>query len=272
MIFVMGYGQMCNNMLQLGHFYAWATENNKHVIGLRFCYKYLDFELSSYKGYNWLTYIYAKYAAKLNLVKTVDFANESDLNNENLTLLQTGNVVVKGWFLRDFELFLKHQETIRKMFSFKQSVTSSVNKFLENLRQPSQELKIGLHIRRGDYARWFKGIYFYSDDDYISFIKSFSKNKGISKFQIYISSNDAELNLDSFKKEFGSNNIVFMKGKPTQELYLLSLCDYILGPPSTFSLMAAFYQNKPLCWVYDKRAEIEEQSFKYFSHHFKHII
>jgi hypothetical protein len=36
------------------------------------------------------------------------------------------------------------------------------------------------------------------------------------------------------------------RGSAVEDLYSLARCDYLLGPPSTFSLWASFYGNVPL--------------------------
>ena len=37
MIFVKGYGQMCNNILQFAHAYAYGREHDIKVVAMRFC-------------------------------------------------------------------------------------------------------------------------------------------------------------------------------------------------------------------------------------------
>ena len=45
MIFVKGYGQMCNNILQYAHAYAFGREYGIKVVSMRFAYKYRYFAL-----------------------------------------------------------------------------------------------------------------------------------------------------------------------------------------------------------------------------------
>jgi len=45
----------------------------------------------------------------------------------------------------------------------------------------------------------------------------------------------------------------FPNGNPAEDLCLLSECDYIIGAPSTFSLVAAMYRDIPLCWMLQPR-------------------
>jgi hypothetical protein len=45
------------------------------------------------------------------------------------------------------------------------------------------------------------------------------------------------------------------------DLFTLSACDYILGPPSTYSLWAAFYGRKPISHLYKPAAPDSLSSF-----------
>ena len=44
MIFARDKSQMCNNLLQYAHVYAWGREHGRKVISMRFSYKYQYFK------------------------------------------------------------------------------------------------------------------------------------------------------------------------------------------------------------------------------------
>ena len=46
------------------------------------------------------------------------------------------------------------------------------------------------------------------------------------------------------------------------DLYALSQCDYLLGPPSTFSQWASFYGNGKLCFVKNRHTVLHMDDFK----------
>ena len=50
-------------------------------------------------------------------------------------------------------------------------------------------------------------------------------------------------------------------GTPYEDLYCLSCCDYIVGPPSTFSLWASFLKNVPLYHIRDLKKQIRIKDF-----------
>ena len=64
---------------------------------------------------------------------------------------------------------------------------------------------------------------------------------------------------------------VFPKGNPGEDLCLLSHCDYLIGAPSTFSLVASMYRDLPLYWIRQPEATLSEQSFSRFDVLFRKI-
>jgi len=49
-----------------------------------------------------------------------------------------------------------------------------------------------------------------------------------------------------FREEFAGLTVGIGGRSPLEDLCTLSECDYILGPPSTFSQWASFYGGRPL--------------------------
>jgi hypothetical protein len=268
MIFVAGYGQMCNNMLQFGHLYAWGKEHGVKVIALRFCYKYPFFKINTQKGYNGCTYLWAKYGARWGLIRRIAFHNETPPRPADLDmLLHTRYIVASGWHFRDYEAFLRQKEELRDLFSFKPAIIRKVHAALP----AAQGIRLGVHIRRGDYARWQDGRYFFPDETYIDLIRSFAESLHTEHLQILITTNDPSLSLAAYRKALGKE-VYRLSGNAGEDLCALSACHYIIGPPSTFSLMASFYRDTPLYWILDKHREITATSFRSFDFLFRHII
>jgi hypothetical protein len=269
MIFVAGFGQMCNNMLQFGHFYAWGKEHGVKVIALRFCYKYSFFKINSQKDYNWFTYLWVKYCARLGFLRVIEFNDETSLCPANLyKLFHTRRIMVGGWYFRDYEAFLRQKEELRQLFSFKPALVRKVNASLPAMQGM---IRLGVHIRRGDYARWQEGRYFFPDEVYINIIRSFAGSLPTKRLQIFIATNDPSLSLDTYRRALGKE-VYQLCGNAGEELYALSTCHYIIGPPSTFSLMASFYKDTPLYWIFDTQQEVTADSFRTFDFLFRHII
>jgi len=269
MIFVAGFGQMCNNILQFGHLYAWGRMHGIKVIALRFCYKYSYFRISNTKHYWWLTYLFAKYGAKLRLIPVVSFPDEKDVSPEKTDILQkTRFVLIKGWGLRDYDAFLAYREEIRNLFAFRPGIIRKAEKRLPALKD--NVLRLGIHIRRGDYKIWMNGDYYYSDEDFIRIIQSFYALFSDHPIEILIVGNEKKLPQEKYRTAL-PEPICFLSGNRGEDLYALSTCHYLIGPPSTFSLMAAFYNNSNLYWIMDKNRPLNKESFRKFDYLFRHI-
>ena len=280
MIYVRDKGRMCNNILQYGHLYAWGRKHGRRTLSMRFAYKYPYFHICDTPGHNFFRYLIGKLGAQTGLFPVVAFheKNEDTADRENI-LFRSRNAVAEGWEARFYSEFLEYFEEIKSLFAFKKEVCDSAIRTLEAGEIPGS-LKLGIHIRRGDYSRWQEGRYFFSDDQYIEIIKkiisSLPEGRDVS---VYICGNDPTLDekkyLDALS-ELGDRRkikVSFPKGNPGEDLCLLSECDLLAGPPSTFTLVASMYKEIPLYWIKDADKEvIEEKDFGRFRKLFKEII
>ena len=73
MILVRDKGQMCNNIFQFAHSYAWARENGIRAVSMRFAYKYQYFKICHTKYHNLFFYLLGKWGAALKLIPVADF-------------------------------------------------------------------------------------------------------------------------------------------------------------------------------------------------------
>ncbi|MCM1378382.1 MAG: hypothetical protein NC097_01355 [Clostridium sp.] len=274
MIFVRDKGRMCNNILQFAHVWAWAKEHERRAISMRFAYKYPYFSISSSSGHNFLTYFFAKSAASLHLLPVVSFNTPRDVNPEAYDALVARmaccrNLLVEGWEVRFYDLFLKYRREITAMFAFRPEVEKAVDSFFGNVA-PSA-ITVGVHIRRGDYARWNGGRYFFDDSQMACACKRVAESIPGGQVAFCICGNDPNLNRSPYHKLAEENprlSFHFAAGNPGEDLCMLSRCNRILGPPSTFSLVAAMYRDTPLYWISDPEAASD---FKPFATLFREI-
>ena len=271
MIFAHDKGRLCNNMLQYGHVYAWGREHQRSSMSLRFAYKYQYFHICQTARHNFLLYVLAKYGARWGLLKVVRFDTpDTDMAANEELMRRHSHVLVEGWYARWYDLFLKYKAEIIDLFAFNRQVMARPDGLLASL--PKADLRLGLHIRRGDYKTWCDGRYYYSNEQYIGFVKQFMALHPGKTLQLIVCGNDRELCQDEFREALKGSTIVFPCGSPGEDLYLLSQCDYLIGPPSTFSLVAAMYRDVPLCWVHDPQAPLLPSSFRRFDELFREIV
>lgn len=70
-------------------------------------------------------------------------------------------VAIDGWQFRFPELFMKYRTEIKDMFAFKSLVLNKIKSFLEeHTKADGTDVRLAVHIRRGDYKVWMGGKYF----------------------------------------------------------------------------------------------------------------
>lgn len=270
MIFVRDKGRLCNNILQYGHVYAWGRAHGRKTMSMRFAYKYRHFHICHTRYHNFLSYLFAKYAAKWRLLPIASFDDpDADYSKEERLMENRQTIVVEGWYARWYDLFLKYKEEIIALFAFDDDVKKAPDRLLQ--LQPPCDLRIGLHIRRGDYATWHEGRYFFTDEQYIGCLQRYLDQHPGKKIQLFVCGNDPSLCESAYRDAFPQCQMVFPKGSASQDLYLLSQCDRLIGPPSTFTLVAAMYRDLPLCWIEHPNQPMTDTAFGHFDTLFRNI-
>ena len=300
MIFARDKAQMCNNLLQYAHVYAWGREHGRKVISMRFSYKYQYFHIchTNLTGFGW--YLFAKYMAALHLLPTASFKH-ADCDREALErkMLRHRHIVVSGWNVRFYDLFLKYRSEIVELFRIDECYTQpvrekmNVNDNVEGQRpkakgqrllpqslrpvsldlRPKSQISLGVHIRRGDYATWQDGRYFFNDKVYASYINRFAAMHPDQTVDVFLSTNDAQVTAEHYQALCPKVRIHHLKGSAPEDLFMLSECDYLIGPPSTFSLVAAMYRDIPLYRMDSADADsMTADGFRLFDYWFRRIL
>lgn len=280
MIFARDKSQMCNNLLQYAHVYAWGREHGRKVISMRFSYKYQYFKIchTNLTGFGW--YLVAKYLAALQILPTASFKRR-DCDREALErkMLKHRHIVVSGWFVRYYDLFLKYREEICDLFTLDEQYTTPVRKKMQEVEKlstpnfPLSTLRLGVHIRRGDYAKWRDGQFFYSDEVYAAYINRFVEMHQDKSVHVYLSTNDSSVTEEHFQLICQKAHIHCLGGSAPEDLFMLSECDYLIGPPSTFSLVAAMYRDIPLYRMDTADvSQMTEEGFRLFAFWFQNMV
>ncbi|SNU05392.1 hypothetical protein SAMN06298211_11413 [Prevotellaceae bacterium MN60] len=272
MIFARDKSQMCNNLLQYAHVYAWGREHGQRVISMRFSYKYQYFHICHTPLTNFGWYLFAKYMAALHLLPTISFKEaECDVQALEQEMLRHRHFVVSGWHARFYDLFLKYRSEICDLFTIDGEYTEPVKRKM----QAWDGIRLGVHIRRGDYASWKGGIYCYDDKKFGDYIRQFADLFPNQVIDVCLSTNDPDVSIGMYLKMLNDPRIRLhlMNGNAVEDLYMLSECDYIIGPPSTYSLVAAMYRDVPLCRMDCVKDDVLSlENFKLFDYWFKRIL
>jgi len=276
MIYARDKSQMCNNLLQFAHVYAWGREHGRKVLSMRFSYKYPYFHIRHTRFTSFPLYLYAKAMAAVGLIPTASF-KEADCDREALEqkMLRHGNIVVSGWHVRFYDLFLKYRDEICDLFRIDEAITAPADAAMQEAERDAGRpvVRLGVHIRRGDYRIFHAGKYLYDDEVYIRHINRFASMHPDSDVHVYLSTNDQQVSAADYQRQCPHVSVHRYGWGPAEDLHMLSACDYLIGPPSTFSLVAAMYRDVPL-YRMDNASEqaMTPDAFLRFDYWFRHIV
>jgi hypothetical protein len=250
-------GQLCNQLFLLAHLYSYSIKSGNHIFypefsknSIGFAPELLEnkinfFRLSKITCYTVKRFfhtnskilrLYENLFSK-NIRFKIDQLTEyiyPDLNKEDI--IPHPHCFFEGWAFRMHQTFAENKNKIRHHLRFSKTLIS----YSKHVRaQLGDDPVIGLHIRTGDYEKCMPQ-WFYSYDQYFDFAKNLFKQTG---FKIIVISDDINI-------EFNEPWAFRHRGSPVEDLAVLSECDFVAGPPSTFNRWAAFSGNKPHYTIY----------------------
>jgi hypothetical protein len=198
---------------------------------------------------------YKLYCTKFKEDKTTTLF---DLNNASFVNdVKKQKVLVHGWMFRDPINIRKHRD---KLLQFFKPVEPYYSQVMDEIAHATKlaDVLVGVHIRRGDYATFVNGKWFYTDIQYADMMHQLTRiyaNEGKTCAFFVCSNEDINLN------NFSGLTLVYKPRHFMVDLYALAKCDVIIGPPSTFSQWAAFYGNKPLVMLLAGNQKLEKPKY-----------
>jgi len=189
--------------------------------------------------------------SKLGVLKLIRFDKQDDHVSAEKKLLKAFEkhdlVYVAGWRFRLTELSEKYRNEMSLKYAIKPHYLkdSALMNEINALKLDGYTL-IGIHIRRGDYQKWKGGKYFYDDDVYQKQLRAIESElylKGIYKYKFVIFSNEI-VDFQNDEKIIISNENWYI------DHHIMSLCDLLIGPPSTFTLWASYLGGVKLFHLY----------------------
>lgn len=160
-------------------------------------------------------------------------------------------LIVQGWLYRDEQSFHKHEDKIRTFFALFPAHEEHVKNFMEKTRDSTAKVIVGLHIRRGDYRNFEGGRFYYSYEQYRLLMQKM-EDYIQEKVRWVICSNEK---IET--EEFSSFDVVLGPNQIVEDMYVFSECDYIVGPPSTYTGWASFMGKNKLYAISDPPDQIE---------------
>jgi len=160
-----------------------------------------------------------------------------------------------GFYFRDNQNLLRHKEMIKRFFEPLPKFRHNISQLIKECKNESDVL-VGVHIRKGDFIKWKKGLWYYDNSYYRECIKSLQKQLDHNGNRIlFLIVSDEPVN----ENDFSEIPLKKGTGHMVEDLYALAECDYIIGPPSTYTLWASFYGDTPL-WFMEHKGDIPDLS------------
>ncbi len=144
-----------------------------------------------------------------------------------------------GLYFYDSVAFAKHGDLVRQYFRPVQPIRELVSQCLASARQNS-DVVVGVHIRHGDYQTFCNGIMYYTFAEYAALMRLVEGLFPGKRVSFLICSNGTPP-----AEDFRGLRIHQGPGHVVGDVYALAACDYIVGPPSTYSEWASFYGQVP---------------------------
>jgi Glycosyl transferase family 11 len=174
---------------------------------------------------------------KLNLLEVVDFNDPGELSRYYKLALSRNIVFVGGWFFRAPELTRKYRHYFISKYSLLPRYYRD-NELYEKLSKMdrARNVVVGIHVRRGDYKVYQSGKYYFSDDVYRRYMYNMVKQlrRVSEKHILFIIFSDEKITIAEDESVIASRNPWYI------DHFLMSGCDYLIGPPSSFTLWASY--------------------------------
>lgn len=273
MVILLSGGQLSNQLFTFGHVLASAVERGYDLANPRFA-PYSRFfpaaRVSRFAGRRVRTSLPEMlYDARLRrlvelgerhvpgvsrLWSTFRATDEEyDLSSASFWQAATNRLVIaEGWLFRDYGAFRRQAEVIKKYFSPDSEVTEEVRALVQGVRERG-DCVVGVHVRRGDYREWEGGRFWFGPEVYARHMQRVTDLlRAQGRTSVFVVSSNEEIQVADYQPA----NVVTAPGDVIRDLHALALCDYLIGPPSTFSMWASFYGSVPLQHITGVEAEL----------------
>lgn len=270
-------GQFANRVLHFQHILAFCLT---HQIPLKHAYfdDYLQYfphlaqqpglNISRSSGYQKALNYFVRLLLKLKITRlgNIEFIpylkyeqGDPAFNLEKERIAEKARkktIILYGWLFRSPADVEKHAKKLNDLFAFPSDIIKSVSDQITPLRS-GYDLLVGVHLRRGDYKNFVGGRWYYEDDVYQEKMDQVQAMFPGRKLGFVLCSNEK---LDIQK--FAPHQVHRLKGDFMTDFLALSNMDYIIGPPSTFSVLASHTGKVPLQFIQEKTSHLSLDQFK----------
>ena len=263
-------GRLCNRLVLFAHACATAIESKQTISHLIAddVVSYAKLDCLTLKKYNvscrlgiWgLAFLLRCRQAFHERVRPIDIekykAGNTD-RSEKMIAMPSRLHIVSCWYYRNPKALMRQRDKICSILAPKDEFVKRARIFANEIRSHVLGL-VGVHVRRGDYREFCEGRYFFSNEQYVRFMKM--AQQVLPDGYRFVLVSDEPLD-EGFFRQNGLDAYVFHGEDFREDLVMLSLCEYVMGPWSTFSWWAAYYGGGDLCHLHAYDDVIDAKSF-----------
>ncbi len=269
------YGRLGNRLHTHANALAWCIENNYNLINLSFS-EHADLFKNSQKHnsgnlYQNENFIFKSLSSRLfrNFLRRLLLSDKwlgritwiiNQIISKNNVALQESDLsrqinqkkinLIKHWNIDCSNSLKIHQYKLRDYLKPKKRFLVTAEKIIDELRS-KYDCVVGVHARRRDYATYLDGIHYHSWESYLHWAKQTKQvleKSGNKNIGIAICSDEEAPSWVTKNQDvhFNSSNGFMV------DIHLLCLCDYNLGPPSSFGTWVSWFGKVPRLVLYNK--------------------
>lgn len=258
------YGRWGNRLMLFSYMIAWAKQHNALVLNPSFL-EYKDYfrnfnkniiGINPSRSYhllklpNFFLIIFNESLKRIsyrqiNIKKVICFDLESEDRSYEFksfqNILYSNNVIFFFGFLfgkRNFSFVNSQRKELKLLFEFSTNILQQSNLILNSIGKAKI---IGICMRQGDYKNHFNGKLYLHDNEYKFLIDRVQRLFG-DEYGVFVACEEK-------KEKSIHNGAYFNYGEPAVNLCILSKCDYLIGPASTFMTWASFINNVKTCYI-----------------------
>lgn len=251
------FGRLGNRLFLFAHLIAFADRYKSSLINYAFREYKRNFPFwgngsgSAYAGSEYRnsrvfsSYSFVRLASAAHAIPVVRFWDDreiifdgADSSDPRIQRLIVSPIVIfEGWNFRSREQITLSRETILSAFKPRADILHTVGNRIAESRERG-EITLGVHVRWQDYIGTDR---YFSLKEYLEQIRSVQRSLSGKKVTAVITSSEKIT-----QEDLPSDCVVFNGKDAVADMYTLASCEYILGPPSTFSAWASYYGGKPL--------------------------
>jgi len=188
---------------------------------------------------------------------SLNFSDSSDGNPWNSIGDSKSRVILFSGFVFH-EYMLDCSSAISKiniLFRPTSKYINEINAPIENLKSRN-DLVCGVLVRQTDYRSWNDGKYFYTSKQYANFLSSIRNSFSNKKIGFFIATDE-----EQDKKIYREFDCIVRVGYPLENLYSLSLCDFLVGPPSSYIGWSSLYGKNTLITITSPNEEFNYSKY-----------